>query len=99
MQKIIYLQCFLTAPPYFDNKPALKVIDEGVKSRRDGDTSERDVRGKKGENEGDGETDMSAASPPVRRDTEAVTPGPPILQTHGATLGRSVSARVCGQGG
>lgn len=48
MQKIIYLQCFLTAPPpYFDNKPALKVIDEGVKSRRDGDTSERDVRGEK----------------------------------------------------
>lgn len=85
---------------YFDNKPALKVIDEGVKSRRDGDTSERDVRGgKKGENEGDGETDASAASPPVRRDTEAVTPGPPILQTHGATLGRSVSARVCGQAG
>lgn len=58
---------------------------------RQGDTSE--------ENEGDGETDVSVAFPPVRRDTEAVTPGPPILQTHGATLGRGVSARVCGQGG
>lgn len=34
------------SPPasHFDNKPALKVIDESVKSRSDGDTSERDVK-------------------------------------------------------
>lgn len=31
---------------------------------------------------------------------EAMSPGPPIPQTHGATVGRSgSSARVCGQGG